>query len=391
MEITYRASDDVHAVIGSMGRTEDIRFSPSNRRLAIAAFSRSRIAVLGIDIGNAKQVVLTGAVQISSESLDHPHGLDFIDDDTLAVANRNGDVAVFKVPPSGISPENLSPIRILRADDTSLLRSPGSLSIVRKDKALHELLICNNGGNSVTRHQVDCSSGCSIGSGEILLKKWLNLPDGICVSHDRQWIAVSNHNTHDVLLYRNSPTLNEHAEPDGALRCAYYPHGLRFSADGRHIFVADAGAPYVHVYASDGRDWRGARSPAMSFRVMDDRVFSLGRQNPQEGGPKGIDIDAGMNLLVATSEHQPLAMFDLPAILERVPSDPFVQDVEYELGILAHADRLGVRLMHAERRAAKAEAKVAKAKARLAKVKNGWPFRITTPLSRIYSAFKRAN
>ena len=47
----------------------------------------------------------------------------------------------------------------------------------------HELLICNNGGNSVTRHQVDCSSGCSIGSGEILLKKWLNLPDGICVSH----------------------------------------------------------------------------------------------------------------------------------------------------------------------------------------------------------------
>jgi hypothetical protein len=211
------------------------------------------------------------------------------------------------------------------------------------------------------------------------------------VSHDRQWIAVSNHNTHDALLYRNSPTLNEHAEPDGALRCAYYPHGLRFSADGRHIFVADAGAPYIHVYASDGGDWRGARSPAMSFRVMDDRVFSLGRQNPQEGGPKGIDVDAGMNLLVATSEHQPLVMFDLPAILERVPSGPLVQDVEYELGILAHADRLWARLMQAEGRAAKAEAKAAKAKARLASVKNGWPFRITAPFSRIYSAFKRAN
>ena len=57
MEIRYEAADDVRHVIESMGRTEDIRFSPGNRRLAIAAFNQNRIVVLDVDIvvaGNAK-------------------------------------------------------------------------------------------------------------------------------------------------------------------------------------------------------------------------------------------------------------------------------------------------------------------------------------------------
>jgi len=124
---------------------------------------------------------------------------------------------------------------------------------------------------------------------------------------------------------------------------------------------------------------------------MEDRVFSLGRQNPQEGGPKGLDIDAGMNVLVATSEHQPLVMFDLAAILQRVPAAPPVQDAEYEFGVLAHADRLRTKLAQAEGRAAKAEAKAAKAKARLAAARSGWPSRIARRLSRLYSALRREN
>ena len=403
MEIRYEAADDVRQVIESMGRTEDIRFSPGNRRLAIAAFNQNRIVVLDVDIvvaGNAKEVALTGVVEISSSCLNYPHGLDFIDDKTLVTASRNGDVSIFKLPSHGIAgqPHDLLPIQVLHAGETSLLKSPGSVAVVSKDQALCELLICDNAGHSVTRHLVDRSAGCSVTSSEVFLKRWLNLPDGICVSRDQQWIAVSNHNTHSVLLYRNSPSLNDHAGPDGVLRCAYYPHGLRFSADGRHIFVADAGSPYVHIYASDGQGWRGARSPVRSFKVMDDAVFLRGRHNPQEGGPKGIDIDAGMNVLVATSEHQPLVLFDLPAILENMPPASQVLDVEYELGILAHADRLRMRIDQAEARAAKAEAKAAKVKAKAARAKakagfviNGRPWRITAPLSRIYSALKRAN
>jgi hypothetical protein len=59
----------------------------------------------------------------------------------------------------------------------------------------------------------------------------------------RRWFAVSNHETHSVLLYQQGPSLTADSEPDGILRCVTYPHGLRFSADGYHLFVADAGAP----------------------------------------------------------------------------------------------------------------------------------------------------
>ncbi|MEZ5832891.1 MAG: hypothetical protein R3D05_17085 [Dongiaceae bacterium] len=393
MEIGYTAPDDVRAVIGSMGRTEDVRFSPGNRRLAIAAFNRARIIVLDVAIagGRATEVTLTGVAEISSPVLNYPHGLDFLDEERLVVANRGGGVAVFQLPPSGVNRENASPLCLLGGDESSFVRSPGSVSVIGESASRRELLVCDNAGHNVTRHAVDSTAGCSIERGGILLRKWLNLPDGICVSRDSRWIAVSNHNTHDVLIYRNAPALDEQSDPVGALRGAYYPHGLRFSADSRHIFVADAGAPYVHIYAADGQSWAGARVPARSVRIMDDALFMRGRQNPQEGGPKGIDLDAGMRILAATSEHQPLAMFDLQRILGDMPPSPPAQDIEYELGILAHADRLRTRLAEEQDRAARAEARVAKAKARLTSAKKRNPWRIAAPLGRIFSALKRAN
>lgn len=384
MEIAYRAPENVRAVIGTLGRTEDVRFSPSNRRLAIAAFNNNRIAVLDIGIAKSdtkREVILTGAFEVSSTSLNYPHGLDFLDDETLAVANRMADVAIFKLPPTGRYPADLSPIQVLKTGNGSLLESPGSIAAVRLDQTLCELLICNNSGHSVTRHVVDCAAGCSLTSSGILLRKWLNLPDGVCVSHDGQWIAVSNHNTHGVLLYARSASLNEHSAPDGVLRGVYFPHGLRFSSNGRYLFVADAGAPFVHVYASDGRGWRGGRAPAASFRIMDDELFLRGRQNPQEGGPKGIDIDREASLLVATSEHQPLAFFDVAAMLTKTPPTSQVMEVEYELGILEQAERLHARTREAELRAAKAEAKLRKRKSK-------W---LPGPLRRAYSTLRKRN
>jgi len=389
MKIGYTAPDSVRDFIASIGRTEDVRFSPNNRRLAVAAFNRSRIAIFDIDIvasSAAKEVTLTGVVEFTSSCLNLPHGLDFIDDESLVVASRKGDVAIFKLPPAGIAgqPYELSPIQLLRADQDSLLRSPGSVCVVGKDQVLCELLVCNNSGHSVTGHLVNRGAGCSVTSGKLLLTKWLSLPDGLCVSRDRQWLAVSNHNTHGVLLYERSRALDEHAKPDGVLRGAYFPHGLRFSSDGRFLFVADAGAPFVHVYASEGQGWRGTRSPVASFRVMEESVFLRGRQNPQEGGPKGIDIDGGMNVLVATSEHQPLVFFDLPAILDGISGGSQVMDVQYEFGILEQAERLQMRAIQAEARAAKAEAQ-----ARRAGKRKSW--RITAALRRAYSALRGQN
>jgi hypothetical protein len=47
--IEFTAPQSVNDVIASLGRTEDVCFSPSNRRLAVAAFIRHRVALFDIE------------------------------------------------------------------------------------------------------------------------------------------------------------------------------------------------------------------------------------------------------------------------------------------------------------------------------------------------------
>src|SRR5207247_10848853 len=101
IESQYTSQQSVTDAVGSLGRTEDVRFSPSNRRLAVASFIRNRIVVFDIDIASssgATRVALTGGVELSAPALQLPHGLDFIDDDTLIVTSRGSGAALFKLP-----------------------------------------------------------------------------------------------------------------------------------------------------------------------------------------------------------------------------------------------------------------------------------------------------
>jgi hypothetical protein len=419
MKIEYRADDHARAIIGGLGRTEDVRFSPSNRRLAIAAFNGARIVVLDVQVGQnggAPEVSLTAGIEISSSALSYPHGVDFLDDDTLAVANRGGGVAIFKLQPGQSGVCDLSPIQVLEPGRGSIVFTPGSVSVAPGEDGRCELLICNNYADNVSRHVVDRNGDCSILQSEVLLRKWLNLPDGVCASRDGRWIAVSNHNSNSVLLYDRSEALNEDSSPVGVLRGVAFPHGLRFSADSRRLFLADAGAPFLRVYACGDEGWHGTRMPAASIRMMDEQVFRPGRKNPQEGGPKGIDFDRAMTVLVTTCEYQPLQFLDAAAVLALAPSGSPVVEVEYELGVLemaarhkAHAAELKVRAVVAERdvtklkqygarqkkRAEKFKDKAARLKARAARADaragvGERPWRLTTPLSWLYYAIKRS-
>ena len=84
------------------------------------------------------------------------------------------------------------------------------------------------------------------------------------------------------------------------------------------LLVADAGSPFVHIYRAADLNWRGVRTPLLSVRTLSDEQFALGRHNPQEGGPKGIDVTRDMSLFVTTNECQPIAFFDLQAALRQV-------------------------------------------------------------------------
>lgn len=82
----------------------------------------------------------------------------------------------------------------------------------------------------------------------------------------------------------------------------------------RHILVADAGSRMVRVYAGDG-DWNGHRMPTRSVTVLDEDTFLRGRASPEEGGPKGLDVDRSNCVVAVTCEEQTLAFFALLSIL----------------------------------------------------------------------------
>lgn len=321
-QLPFTATDDIRSAIASAGRTEDVKFSPDNRRLAIAGFKSGRCLLVEVDMdfsAGRRSIALGNLIEIQSPDLLEPHGVGFLDSETLVVANRQGTVRVFKLPPPGSSGSfALSAERMDGEAGFQKTASPGSVAVMPLGRDRYDVLVCNNFADQVTRHRLVGGTPPHVRKNRVLLEEGLNLPDGVAFSPSARWIAVSNHNTGSVLMYRNRGSLDRRSKPAGYLRGAGYPHGVRFTADSQFVFVADAGSPVVHVYLGIGDDWHGTRDPVTSLRVLSQEAYLLGRTNRQEGGPKGIDLDGGMRVLAATCEHLPLAFFDLQAMLNTI-------------------------------------------------------------------------
>ncbi|NKB27124.1 MAG: hypothetical protein GKR99_06045 [Rhodobacteraceae bacterium] len=315
-EVTPILDADTACLLARLGRTEDLRFSPNCRKLALAGYAANCCLILNVDIdctAPAPRIAITGATEFSSGDLCDPHGFDFVDDQTLVVANRGGCVAVFDLPHSATSPIRIAARhRITRASWTRRLHSPGSVLVSSVDDAGFELLVCNNYRNRVTQHRIAHSGGQR---NRILLQRGLKVPDGITQTPDCRWLAVSNHFTASVQIYDRTKLLNHRSASHGQLTGTGFPHGVRFSPDGRHAFVADAGAPLVHVFHAPDGQWQGDHAPRRSVRVLSEQVFRRGRTNEAEGGPKGLDIDATGHILAVTCEEQPLAFFAIADLI----------------------------------------------------------------------------
>lgn len=319
--IPFFANPDVQQAIDSIGRTEDIAFCPRNRRLALAAFSMSRLLVLDVHVPEGAPdgaIELRDHLWIHSPCLQFPHGLTWLDERTLVVANRQGQLSRFELPEA-------SPARELRfegdcriAGAEEHLCAPGSVAARTLGPGMAEIFVCNNDAHHLTQHLFRHGEGVVSSS---RLASWgLSIPDGVALSADGRWLAISNHNEHRVLVYENSTDLGPHSAPCASLQGSSYPHGLRFTPDGRYLVVADAGEPLVHVYARSGTAWRGTLQPVRQARVMSEDIFRRGRDNPQEGGPKGLDIDRSGRVLALTSREDPLSFFALAPMLDESPA-----------------------------------------------------------------------
>ncbi len=320
-QLNYTASPHVAELIAAMGRTEDVRFSPSNRRLAVAGYLKDRCTLLDIEIDRAAArpgIVIRDAMTLCSPMLNEPHGFDFIDENTLVVANRSGIVVVLPIPRGASAGRtvDIAPTTEIRwVGPEQAIHSPGSVCVGRRGLLTVELLVCNNYNNLISRHIIPAWRWPRKIWNSVLLMDGLEIPDGITLSPNGSRLAISNHSRHEVRIYDRRAHLSPRSKAHGILGGVAYPHGLRFSPDGTQLWVADAGAPSVAIFRDPTGNWEGAHEPDAVITVLDEATFLKGRANPEEGGPKGLDLDATGDIVVITNELQPLAFFHAPTLV----------------------------------------------------------------------------
>jgi hypothetical protein len=349
-EIETTGPARVAEAIARLGRTEDLRFSPDGRRLAITCFQHTAIA----------RLVVAG--------LKAPHGVDWLDDRTVVVADRAGWMGLVEVPPSRPGEAVDLEVDLLPFDgEFAAIYGPGSVTVVDRDERGAEVLVCNNWGNRITRNGLRRGEPWEVASSDICLERLLDLPDGVATSPDGAWLAVSNHNRQVVVVYEGGAAPVVGAEdidrlPVGVLRGTSYPHGLRFTRDGGQLIVADAGSSFVHVYRARRGSWSVTGYPDAAIRVVTDDEFAAGNSGPGEGGPKGVDLDPTERVLAVTCGEAPLRWFDLRAVRTAVPHEPAdlvpleIEGLERESALKARLAEVELRLMETETREHEAQA-----------------------------------
>ncbi len=320
--IEFTTPQPVRAALNEIGRTEDVAVSADGSRLALAAFSRNKVYVFSLDIVRrqyrAPDIRVTGYVALSSDRFSQPHGCAFLDNDHLLVCNRGGDLVLVEVPePEADGHESRVDPRLVVSGKgyvNAVVKTPGSVAAYGIDDNRYRAFVCSDQWHFVTSHVVTLGESSRIVNEGIRIENSLQIPDGISLSPDRQWIAVSNHVQGEVQLFRNTPELDRHTAPDSILMGSVCPHGLSFDADG-NVYVADAASPYVHRYERPSGGWEERHLPSRSFRLLDDATFYKGRYAAREGGMKGIHVEQGTNVLITTHKLGTLEFYDLCALV----------------------------------------------------------------------------
>ena len=313
-------------------RVEDVKFSPSGRALAIVA-TKGIVLLVAVDV-HSRPIRISQPTELHSTSLSSPHGIDFLSEDVIVVANRAGCVTFYRIPAvnEGEERTTVAPVysmdsiwfgrkgtkRKLRIRDISC--GPGSVRVHRK-----ELFVCCNNSNTVTTHTYEMRQGAiDTQEGSIVAQDGLEIPDGVALSRDGRWMAVSDHDHNRVVVYRRSDHTQSCVLRDVDLR---YPHGLCFDRAGRRLYVADAGTRHVHVFATSAEWDEPMNSSAFKLLAVEPDAFHRTHEGlaaeyrALEGGIKGIDVDPTGRIVATTCRHQILRFFEIrpmrPTIAKR--------------------------------------------------------------------------
>ncbi len=313
-------------------RTEDVKFSPSGNLLVIVS---KNIMILSHLDTTCSPVRILKSIELYSPSLACAHGIDFVREDLLVVANREGWVTFYKVPPidtwtAAMTIDSIHELEsawfgakgTMRKSGTRVVRcGPGAVRI----RGNH-LFTGTNNVNTVTRHTIRLDGDrIETGDERLAAQDGLEIPDGVSTSRDNRFMAVSNLHYGTAVIYDLS---------DFSIKCQlsdidlHHPHGLCFGVSGRTLYVADAGNRFVHKFET-ADDWQTSlRSSAEKFAAVDQAAFDLTKaETPEdvrylEGGMKGIDMPPSGRLIATTCRHQTLRFFEVqPEQLDTVPAD----------------------------------------------------------------------
>lgn len=321
------APPDVADALAGIGRAEDAVFSPDGRRVAVAGFAADTLVVLEVVVtpgcdDEAPGVAVSGFTTVRCDAFDQPHGVAFVDDHVL-VASRKGAVTFVPAPPvtAGVAHTRVEPAFSLDVQTPFQVRWPGSARADRLTPGLFEVVVCNNYVHRITRHLVDVQRSRSLQDDLLLSGGILDIPDGVALSKDGRWMALSNHHTHVVFVYDRAAITDLQTAPVATLHGMRHPHGLTFTHDDSALLVADGGSPFITVFER-GRTWRGDRTPDATVRVMTDEMFAINNRNPGEGGSKGVDLHPSGTVAVISGETRPVAFFDTVPLVGRTPRLP---------------------------------------------------------------------
>jgi len=180
------------AELRSLGRTEDAAVTPNGRRIALAGFSHQVIGLLDIHVDVDVNVNVNGSgsrastrtigigsiTRLCSELLISPHGVSFVDDEVLLVANRAGALVALRLPAPGEGGDVAVESWVVADRSATVpLWQPGSVTVRRAGGGLHEAVVCDNDAHRVVRYVLDANRDLAVVDSEVLIEG-LSIPMG---------------------------------------------------------------------------------------------------------------------------------------------------------------------------------------------------------------------
>ena len=240
-------------------------------------------------------MAITRLRELASSSLHDPHGVDFLTRRRWSSAIAKGGVVVFRLPAASDGSSSSGPTRSARPRGGR--GRPGSVRVDGRRAAL----VCNNWANTITRQTAEAGGGPD--AGEAVLRKRLDLPDGRGGQQRRRWLVdqeiITRTSSLSIRTRRRSRRRARRRPARGPLSARGVLRSRRPVSARRRRGPAAGARLQTEQRRLAGRRLSGRGDPRDGRRDL-----ARGHVNPQEGGPKGIDLYPQANVLAVTAESE---------------------------------------------------------------------------------------